>query len=478
MDSLNDTNYPYTTDIEDGSNMDTGVEESNAGEEPKQVFDMEELEILARQQREWIQASKKKKSSIFCALLNQGMEADGIEPSKSWIDLYQHALTTFMEDELTEEELEATHKCTKVWNEIHAKFCAGDVEHSDSSSMDFNNEIYDGNPFNDIHTLDGTWPITGLSCTRKQQMVHGFLTTHYIGSIPTAEEMIALQHLPPNFTFTVDPSHMHVTTAVQLLSFWHAWQESNLGDVFAFQRYPERGVRHGKSRASQDIDAQTDADTNAETNAEINGETDAETGDDTKASSSQLPQVMHPVPSSSKCCWSKTPMPCHTINEEDSNDDENSASGDVEGNVPDHHKCATAKRSKVKPQVIHVTGKLWGMGKYDDGSIDIVPFVDHWTSAKQTPSVQICADSHIQLNMATYLIYKDYISMLMGTASQGAHPPPSATPPSGGSSEGGMTTTMRGDGGGRGKSCVARCIGGDSEVEKSTIWSNRTATMS
>ncbi|KAI6012882.1 kinase-like domain-containing protein [Pisolithus microcarpus] len=30
---------------------------------------------------------------------------------------------------------------------------------------------------------------------------------------------------------------------------------------------------------------------------------------------------------------------------------------------------------------------------------------------------------------ATYLIYKDYITMLMGTASQGAHPPPSATPP-------------------------------------------------
>ncbi|KAI6020773.1 hypothetical protein BKA83DRAFT_4126712 [Pisolithus microcarpus] len=37
----------------------------------------------------------------------------------------------------------------------------------------------------------------------------------------------------------------------------------------------------------------------------------------------------------------------------------------------------------------------------------------------------LCPD----LCRATYLIYKDYISMLMGTASQGAHPPPSATPP-------------------------------------------------
>ncbi|KAI6009981.1 hypothetical protein PISMIDRAFT_18631 [Pisolithus microcarpus 441] len=577
MDSVDDTDYPYTTDIEDGSNIDTGVEESNAGEEPEEVFDMEELEILAWRRREWMQAGKKKKSSIFYALcrevsalekhksssemelqgLEEGMveetpsrkkpadhpafglqqkllhmrEADGVEPGKSRIDLYQRALTAFMEDELTEEELEAAHVIAEKWNgpqgptpEVKAcfvqemwRYCSmrfafftgwknenGIIQ---ACSMDFNDEIYDGNPFNDIHTLDGSWrdyvgaafeeqgepeddaeqgeerptkkakkvdpvsfvtanngeiwvgPITGLSRTRKHQMVRGFLTAHYrkacrhaSAAVPFKrlgryqKEMIAARHLPPNFTFTVDPSHMHVTTAVELLNFWRGRQESHPGDVFEFQKWldslgnlqdpvtrgdyplliargrrsrsrtpappprekvPTKRSRARKKRSSlRSVKAArqgsvctssaasdwsmdyTDAGTDPETDAEQNAETDAETGNETTTCSPHLLCGMIPVASSSNHRCSKTPMPHRAFTEQESGDDENSGCGDGENDVPAQHKRTPAKRSRVKPRVVHTTGKLRDMSEYNDGGIDVVPLVDQGTAPPCTPRVQ------------------------------------------------------------------------------------------
>ncbi|KAI5999888.1 hypothetical protein F5J12DRAFT_952083 [Pisolithus orientalis] len=49
--------------------------------------------------------------------------------------------------------------------------------------------------------------------------------------------MIAAHHLPEGFTFNHDPSHMWMTTATQLLSFWHKQQESHPNDVFQFQKW-------------------------------------------------------------------------------------------------------------------------------------------------------------------------------------------------------------------------------------------------
>ncbi|KAI5987045.1 hypothetical protein EDD15DRAFT_2372781 [Pisolithus albus] len=345
MDSLYDTDCPDPTDVEDGSEIDPGGKEANAGEGVEEAFDMDELEILARWRREWMQASKKKKQIIFhaiyqevcelekhnaasdvelealqedlvedapmwaktsdysvvwlqvyhdriCQKLLRMQEADGEESGKSWIDLYQQALTAFMQEELTEEQLDATYEIVEEWNGPQGP--SAEVK----AHMDFNDEIYDGNPFNDIHTLDGTWrdyvgvafeeqgepeedmeliqerptvksrkvdpvslvtaedgdiwvgPIVGLSHTTKQQMVHGFLTAHYrkacrnpSTAVPFKRlgqhqhEMIVPRHLPPQFTFTVDPSHMHVAAVVELLDFWHARQESHPEDVFTFQKW-------------------------------------------------------------------------------------------------------------------------------------------------------------------------------------------------------------------------------------------------
>ncbi|KAI6046548.1 hypothetical protein EDC04DRAFT_2597989 [Pisolithus marmoratus] len=507
------------TDIEDGSDINTGVQESNAGEEPDKAFDMEELEILAHWQRDWMQASKKKKPSIFHALCQEVSklekhrtssevelktleevvvcelyhdqlqkkllamwEADGTRLGKLQINLCQQALTTFMEDELTEEELETAHAIAKKWNgpqgptaEEMWRYCGmqlafsqgGEMrvassKHASCSSMDFNDEIYEGNTFNDIHTLDGPWcnyvgaafkeqgepkgdaepsqerptakakkvdpvslvtanngeiwvgPITGLSCTMKQQMLGQY-----------QQEMIALQHLPSNFTFNVDPSHMHVTMVVKLLNFWCRQQETDPGDVFAFQKwidslgnlqdpitceeYPLLIARGRQSRSQTpapptpkkvprrrsqgqkkkillrskkggsmdyadgemntsgaDTNAEMDAETNAETKAETNvgtdAETDAETGDETE---------------------SKTPMPCGPPNEEESNDDDDSTTGAVERNVLEYQEYGMEKRSQVKPR-----GRLWDTSEYHDGGIDVVPFVDRGTTLPHMPKAK------------------------------------------------------------------------------------------
>ncbi|KAI6041777.1 hypothetical protein EDC04DRAFT_2601411 [Pisolithus marmoratus] len=128
-----------------------------------------------------------------------------------------------------------------------------------------------------------------------------------------------------------------------------------------------------------EINTTTDADTNAETDIETNTETeaktntgtdveaDAETGDDTKVSCLQLPQGMNPVPSSSKYHQSKMPMPCSQPNEEDSHDDDGSATGTGERNVLKHQEHDMAKRSKIKPQ-----GKQWNTSEYDDSGIEVV----------------------------------------------------------------------------------------------------------
>ncbi|KAI6012308.1 hypothetical protein BKA83DRAFT_4130836 [Pisolithus microcarpus] len=206
-------------------------------------------------------------------------------------------------------------------------------------------------------------PITGLSHTQKQQMVHGFLTTHYIGSILTCGDyplLIARGRHSRSQTPT-PASHEKVPPKRS-----QAWKKKS-------SLRPVKGGRPGNEHTSSTVwdgsldytdaetDAQTSADPNVETNAETNVETNAEiyvaidvdtdvdTVDDNEASGSQLPCIMSPEASSSKCHQSKTPVLRRKLEEHNSNDNENSGSGDGDGNVPEHHKYTTAKRSKVEP---------------------------------------------------------------------------------------------------------------------------------
>ncbi|KAI6153271.1 hypothetical protein BKA82DRAFT_4349775 [Pisolithus tinctorius] len=75
------------------------------------------------------------------------------------IQQYQNALTAFIQDDLTEEQLAAAEDIAERWNgregpapETKARNAA-----KYGYNMDFNNEIADGIPFNDVRTLEGSW---------------------------------------------------------------------------------------------------------------------------------------------------------------------------------------------------------------------------------------------------------------------------------------------------------------------------------
>ncbi|KAI5995064.1 hypothetical protein EDD15DRAFT_2195693 [Pisolithus albus] len=250
------------------------------------------------------------------------------------IDLYQQALTNFIQEDLTEEQLAAAHDIAEKWNgpegpsaEVQArnakkytlKFMKNFAEEMwrycgmrmvsltgwkdedgavQACCMDFNSDIASGSAFNDIHTLDATWrdylgtayenpdisggeevpniaahrprakkgdpvqlvmnedgeiwigDLTGRSRDTILQMVRGYLTAHYrracksrSATVPFKKlgryqaEMIATRHLPENFSFTVDPSHMRLSVALDLLNFWRERQIANPNDVFSFQKW-------------------------------------------------------------------------------------------------------------------------------------------------------------------------------------------------------------------------------------------------
>ncbi|KAI6097427.1 hypothetical protein EDD16DRAFT_1527595 [Pisolithus croceorrhizus] len=169
-------------------------------------------------------------------------------------------------------------------------------------SMDFNNDIRGSHMFDDIHTISASWreylgnayenpdpaageevqnitanrprakmgdpvklvtndegniwigDLNGHNCDSILQMVQGYLTAHYrracgkwLAKVPFKKlgkyqaDMISSCHLLPNFMFNVDPSHMHISTAMELLNFWKECQVSHLNNVFAFQKWLDQG---------------------------------------------------------------------------------------------------------------------------------------------------------------------------------------------------------------------------------------------
>ncbi|KAI6043312.1 hypothetical protein EDC04DRAFT_2600202 [Pisolithus marmoratus] len=164
--------YDFTTDYDSMGGVDEMEGESVPGIEGEdENFDMVELEILTCWRREQTQARKKEKHAVLGEICRefgnlekhcnmqpikwqekwelspiannsmaqkapQNMEAmghplvwvqvlckhvhikeeDGTEPHTPWIDLYQRALTAFMQDDLTEEQLQAAQHIADKWN--------------------------------------------------------------------------------------------------------------------------------------------------------------------------------------------------------------------------------------------------------------------------------------------------------------------------------------------------------------------------
>ncbi|KAI6014237.1 hypothetical protein BKA83DRAFT_18735 [Pisolithus microcarpus] len=346
MDSNFETDYGYPSDPDTERAVDEEGEES-------------ELEILTCRRREWNQARKKEKPIILreiykeFAKMEKNRDLRPVERQEkeeqitAWLkkplrtrkphitvrSAYKYlvqsvqALSAFIRDDLTNEELQAAGDIVEKWNgpegpsaEKYAlkfmknfaeemwRYCGmrmvsltgwkdddGTVQ---ACCMDFNSNIADGTAFNDIHTLDATWrdylgtayenpdvagseevpnmavhhprakkgdpvelvtnedgdiwigELMGRSRDSILQMVRRYLTAHYrwvcrrhSATIPFKKlgwyqaEMISSRHLPQNFSFTVDPSHMRVSAAMELLNFWHERQITNPNDVFSFQKW-------------------------------------------------------------------------------------------------------------------------------------------------------------------------------------------------------------------------------------------------
>ncbi|KAI5992257.1 hypothetical protein EDC04DRAFT_2613662 [Pisolithus marmoratus] len=156
-------------------------------------------------------------------------------------------------------------------------------------SMDFNSDIRGGSSFDDIHALDASWreylgvayqnldvagaaEVENIQANRPRakkgdavELVTNEDSQIWIGDLKGLiqayqyyegqacgrcsamvlfkklgqyqADMIAPHHLPKNFTFTVDPSHMQMSAAMELLTFWCEQQASDPEDVFAFQKW-------------------------------------------------------------------------------------------------------------------------------------------------------------------------------------------------------------------------------------------------
>ncbi|KAI6112666.1 hypothetical protein F5141DRAFT_1063059 [Pisolithus sp. B1] len=217
MDSQPEDSYGYPTDTDAGQPMDDAGEELVEG--PDGNFDVVELEVLARRRREWTQVGKKEKPSIMrkickefakmeehcdlwlvkwkqkeeIQLKHSHMKIEGGAQATKQIDLYQQALSAFIQEDLTDEQRQAAHNITEKWNglegptpEVQAqnakkyslKYMQNFMEEMwwycgmrivslagwkneegiiQACCMDFNNDIGGSHMFDDIHTISASW---------------------------------------------------------------------------------------------------------------------------------------------------------------------------------------------------------------------------------------------------------------------------------------------------------------------------------
>ncbi|KAI6095175.1 hypothetical protein F5141DRAFT_1068577 [Pisolithus sp. B1] len=197
----------------------------------------------------------------------------------------EEALSAFIQEDLTDEQWQAAHdimekrngpegptpevqECKEVWSEVHAEFHGGDVAVLQmrivswagwkneegiiqACCMDFNNDIGGGHMLTtstpSVPLGGSTWEmhmrililLLGKRCRIWQLIDQGpnggssevrRACGKWLAKVPFKKlgqyqtNMILSHHLPPNFTFTVDPSHMHSSTAMELLNFWKECQ--------------------------------------------------------------------------------------------------------------------------------------------------------------------------------------------------------------------------------------------------------------
>ncbi|KAI6101881.1 hypothetical protein F5141DRAFT_1065835 [Pisolithus sp. B1] len=201
-------------------------------------------------------------------------DGEGDRLDKSQIVLYQQALSAFIQDDLTEAQLQAAADVANKWNgpegpsvdtkaqnatkygvkyfhnfaEEMWRYCGMRIEYvgavfEEEAAVDEGSEhadkpivksrradpvdlVMNAQPGSDVANGSGIYDGT----LQNPAMAVPFKC---LGGLQA--QMISGHHLPQDFIWTIDPSHMHLSTAKELLTFWQAWQETHPDDISQFQ---------------------------------------------------------------------------------------------------------------------------------------------------------------------------------------------------------------------------------------------------
>ncbi|KAI6129900.1 hypothetical protein EDD17DRAFT_1514550 [Pisolithus thermaeus] len=475
MDSQSKDSYRYPTDTDAGQPMDDAGEELVEG--PDGNFDIVELEVLAWRRREWTQVGKKEKPSIMheickefakmekhcdlqlvkwqqkeeqittwlkkpirlrklritvCSaskysmrsvvqelyhnqiqLKHLHMKIEGGAQATKRIDLYQQALSAFIQEDLTNEQQQAAHNIMEKWNgpegptpEVQAwnakkyglkymwnfaeemwQYCemriislAGWKNEEgiiQACCMDFNNDIGGGHMFDNIHTISASWREYLGNAYENPDVAAGEEVQNMAANRPRAKtgdpvKLVTndegdiwisdlnghncnsiLQIVQGYLTVHYYPSHMHISVVMELLNFWK---------------------EHQKSPISADDGTDTDDD---------NTDTEQEATNDM-----HIPEISSRGKSSDPRHHRKeTPMPFRCPAHRDTNDEDQhevmSTKDERAGNeaLPVVKCPSTSRQSMIQLKGSQVTAELQDASGYmDDDDFDSMPFADVCTT--------------------------------------------------------------------------------------------------
>ncbi|KAI6097373.1 hypothetical protein EDD16DRAFT_1719226 [Pisolithus croceorrhizus] len=532
MDSQLEDSHGYPTDTDAGPPMDDTGEELVEG--PDGNFNVVELEVLAWRRRECTQVGKKEKPSIMWEICHEfgkmekhrdlrlvewqekeeqiatwlkklirlrkpcitvrfaykysmqsvvqelhhhqiqlkhtHMKSEGGAQATQCINLYQQALSAFIQEDLTDEQWQGAQDIVDKWNgaegptpEVQAwnakkyglKYMWNFTEEMwwycgmriisltgwkneegiiQAYCMDFNNDIGGSSNFNDIHTINTSWreylgtayenpnvaaggevpnmvanhprakmgdpvkvvtndegniwigDLNGQNCNSILQMVRGYLTVHYrkacgkwLSKVPFQKlgqyqaNMISPHHLPQNFTFTIDPSHMHLSDAMELLNFWKECQESHPKDIFTFQKWLDQAgnLQLPSDRSTLPLQI-AKKQTTQSWKAPITADESTDNQNDNTGTEDEATSTINVVPVSSRG-KSYDEEQHEVISTED----------EVVGNeaLPVVKQPSTSRQPTIQHKGSRVTAELPDASGYmDDDEFDSVPFTDVCTT--------------------------------------------------------------------------------------------------
>ncbi|KAI6106028.1 hypothetical protein EV401DRAFT_2078377 [Pisolithus croceorrhizus] len=322
--------------------------------------------------------------------------------------------------------------------------------------MDFNNDIGGSSNFDDIHTINTSWReylgttyenpdvaaggevpnmaanhprakmgnpvkvvtndeqniwignLNGWNHDSILQMVRRYLTVHYrkacgkwLAKVPFKKlgwyqaDMISPCHLPPNFTFTVDPSHMHLLDVMELLNFWKECQESHPNDIFTFRKWLDQAGNLQLPSDGSTLPLQiAKKQTTQSQKALISADESTDNQNDNTGTEDEATSTINIVPVSSRgkscdtCCFcKKTPMPIrqptHLATDDEEQHEVISTEDEVVGNeaLLVVKQPSTSRQSVIQHKGSWVTAELPDTSGYMDGDeFNSMPFTDVCTT--------------------------------------------------------------------------------------------------